>query len=113
MKIVLDTNVLIFSTFWNGYSNRILELIEQKEIEAKKREFERKMPQRPLFVRSDEYRTLLGNIQSIEEKVEEVEALSKRLNEIKLVRDKETQKWRSMLEDINKRLHKIDKVMEQ
>ncbi|HLD42893.1 MAG TPA: hypothetical protein VJB08_02800 [Candidatus Nanoarchaeia archaeon] len=87
--------------------------IEQKEIEAKKREFERKMPQRPLFVRSDEYRTLLGNIQSIEEKVEEVEALSKRLNEIKLVRDKETQKWRSMLEDINKRLHKIDKVMEQ
>ena len=33
MKVVLDTNVLISATFWNGDSNRILEKIEQNEFE--------------------------------------------------------------------------------
>lgn len=33
MKVVLDTNVLISATFWNGDSNKILEKVEQKEIE--------------------------------------------------------------------------------
>ena len=32
MIVVLDTNVLISATFWNGDSNRILEKIEQKEV---------------------------------------------------------------------------------
>lgn len=33
MKVILDTNVLISATFWNGDSNRILEKAEQKEFE--------------------------------------------------------------------------------
>ncbi len=33
MRVVLDTNVLISATFWNGDSNTILGLIEKKEIE--------------------------------------------------------------------------------
>lgn len=33
MKIVLDTNVLISATFWNGDSERVLKKIEQKEFE--------------------------------------------------------------------------------
>lgn len=33
MRVVLDTNVLISATFWDGDSNRILEKVEQKEIE--------------------------------------------------------------------------------
>ena len=33
MRVVLDTNVLISATFWNGDSNRIIAKIEQKEAE--------------------------------------------------------------------------------
>jgi predicted nucleic acid-binding protein len=33
MKITVDTNVLISSTFWSGDSDRILEKVENKEIE--------------------------------------------------------------------------------
>lgn len=33
MKIVLDTNVLISATFWDGDSNKIIEKVERKEIE--------------------------------------------------------------------------------
>ena len=86
--------------------------IHEKEIESKKREFEKKYSQKPIFVKSDEYRTLLGNINIIKYKVKEVEQLSRKLNENKIERDKETQKWRAMVEDINRKLHKVDKVME-
>ena len=33
MRIVVDTNVLISATFWQGDSNEILECVERKEIE--------------------------------------------------------------------------------
>ena len=33
MKIVVDTNVLVSSTFWYGSSNKIIEKVENKEIE--------------------------------------------------------------------------------
>ena len=33
MRVVLDTNVLISATFWNGDSSRILDKVERKEIE--------------------------------------------------------------------------------
>ncbi len=33
MKITVDTNVLISATFWNGSSDKILELVEMKYIE--------------------------------------------------------------------------------
>lgn len=33
MKIVVDTNVLISATFWNGDCNRIIEKAERKELE--------------------------------------------------------------------------------
>ncbi len=32
MKITVDTNVLISATFWNGDSQRIIELVENKEL---------------------------------------------------------------------------------
>jgi len=33
MKITVDTNILVSSTFWSGDSDRILEKVEKKEIE--------------------------------------------------------------------------------
>ena len=33
MKITVDTNVLISSSFWHGDSDRILNRVENKEIE--------------------------------------------------------------------------------
>jgi uncharacterized protein len=33
MKIVLDTNVLVSATFWNGDSEKIIQKVENKEIE--------------------------------------------------------------------------------
>ena len=33
MKITVDTNVLISSTFWNGASEKIIKKVEEKEIE--------------------------------------------------------------------------------
>lgn len=33
MKIIVDTNVLISATFWNGDSNKIIELVESDKLE--------------------------------------------------------------------------------
>ena len=33
MKITIDTNVLISSTFWRGDSDKIIEKVEAKELE--------------------------------------------------------------------------------
>ena len=33
MKITVDTNVLISATFWDGYSDKIIQKVEMKEIE--------------------------------------------------------------------------------
>lgn len=33
MRITVDTNILVSSTFWNGPSNKIIEKAEKKEIE--------------------------------------------------------------------------------
>lgn len=33
MKITADTNVLVSATFWRGDSNRIIEMVEKKQIE--------------------------------------------------------------------------------
>ena len=33
MRITVDTNVLISATFWYGYPNKLIELVENKKIE--------------------------------------------------------------------------------
>lgn len=33
MRVTVDTNVLISATFWNGSSNKIIEKVENKELE--------------------------------------------------------------------------------
>lgn len=33
MRVVLDTNVLISATFWDGDSNRIIDLVEKGALE--------------------------------------------------------------------------------
>ena len=32
MKITVDTNILISATFWNGDSQKIIELVEEKKV---------------------------------------------------------------------------------
>jgi len=32
MKITVDTNILISATFWNGDSQKIIELVEDKKV---------------------------------------------------------------------------------
>ena len=34
MKVTLDTNVLISATFWEGEASKIIQLIEQKEVQC-------------------------------------------------------------------------------
>lgn len=33
MKVVLDTNVLVSATFWKGNSEKIIDKVENKEVE--------------------------------------------------------------------------------
>ena len=62
-----------------------------------------------MFVKADQYKEILEGVDTIKRKVRESEKILDRLNEIKNIKDKEFEKWRSLLEDIERKSIYIDK----
>ncbi|MFH1511346.1 MAG: hypothetical protein ABIF10_06650 [Candidatus Woesearchaeota archaeon] len=72
---------------------------------------ERAPPRGSLFVRVEDYRTMLESTGRIKDNLGESADLVMRLNELKNEEDKEFEKWRMQLEDIQRKLTYIDKVI--
>ncbi|MAG08044.1 hypothetical protein CMO89_01090 [Candidatus Woesearchaeota archaeon] len=65
----------------------------------------------PLFVKQDSYKAILEGVSIIRNKLKESDDLVLNLNNIKNSKDKEFEKWRASLEDIQRKLIYVDKAL--
>jgi hypothetical protein len=66
---------------------------------------------KPLYVKADDYKSIIGALTVIKTKIEDSERILTDLNELKNTKDKSFEKWRSELEDIQRKLLYIDKTL--
>lgn len=83
---------------------------EAPSFEVPERETVRR-PVGPTFVSVDEYRTIMEHSDRVRSKLSEAEEFMHRLVEIKADEEKIFDKWRSQLEDIERKLGQIDRVI--
>lgn len=86
------------------------EVPAQEEIEIPERETVRR-PVGPAFVAVDEYRTIMEHSDRVKAKLAESDEFVHRLSEIKADEEKAFDKWRSQLEEIERKLGQIDRVI--
>tara|TARA_Y100000310_G_scaffold57465_1_gene52657 strand:- start:780 stop:1523 length:744 start_codon:yes stop_codon:yes gene_type:complete len=65
----------------------------------------------PLFVKHDSYRSILEGISIIKDRLKQSEDLALSLNNIKNSKDKEFERWRTSLEDVQRKLIYVDKIL--
>jgi hypothetical protein len=82
----------------------VKELIDKPQI----RNIEK---QGPIFVDIESFRRMLGDIDTIKNDIKASEMIIQHLNEIKNSKDKELDRWRSSLEDMQRKLNYVDKVL--
>jgi len=82
--------------------------IIEKKVKEKAVE-ERHFLDEPLFVKTDQYGNILDGINIIKNKVNECNFVVENLNEIKNKGDKEFSKWRSNLEDMQRKVSLVEK----
>lgn len=88
---------------------RLLETLGREKIEKPKlREYH---PDTPLFITIDGYKEILADIEHVNATLKASEEVLDRLNELKNTKDKEFEKWRSELEDVQRKLLYVDKVI--
>jgi hypothetical protein len=71
----------------------------------------RHVREQPLFVSVEDYQQVLGSISYIRNRLQDAEALVKKLNELKGSEEKEFDAWRSQLEDLQKKLAYVEDVI--
>ncbi|MEM4239727.1 MAG: hypothetical protein QXM31_01300 [Candidatus Woesearchaeota archaeon] len=81
-----------------------------EEVEIPERETIRK-PIGTAFVAVDEYRTIMDHSNRVREKLDEADNFVHRLSEIRAEEEKVFDKWRSQLEEIERKLGQIDRVI--
>lgn len=84
---------------------------EKKEIISLIKPKERVTKPKAMFVESDMYRQMLNSLNSVESRIRESDDIIKNLNEIKNVKDKEFEKWRLQLEELQRRIMLVDKTL--
>lgn len=68
-------------------------------------------PKENVFVKVDEYREILEGTNRIRDNLKEATEVILRLNELKGEEDKEFEKWRLELEDVQRKLMYVDKII--
>lgn len=69
------------------------------------------MPHGPLFINSEHFQRILGRIKSTKLVIKDIENRSFKLNELKNKEEKKFEQWKSKLEDIQRKLIYVDKVL--
>ncbi|MFH0979093.1 MAG: hypothetical protein V1837_07380 [Candidatus Woesearchaeota archaeon] len=67
--------------------------------------------QKPLFVRVDDYREIIDGAAEIRNNLKEASDIVVRMNELKNEEDKEFEKWRLELEDMQRKLMYVDRIV--
>jgi len=85
----------------------VLRHVEEKEIEKQ----EKPVLDKPIFVKADDYKSILGAMTVIKSKIEDSEKILTEINDLKNTKDKSFEQWRNELEDIQRKLLYIDKTL--
>lgn len=72
---------------------------------------EKHVTNKEIFVRTENFKFVVDNLNSIKKKIKESEKALARLNDIKNSEDKEYEKWHSQLEDVQRKLMYADKTL--
>ena len=72
---------------------------------------ERRSIEKPVFVKIEQYREALDNIEAIKTKVREAEELLSRLDQLRSQEDKELQNWHDNVARIKDKLLSVDKKL--
>ena len=64
-----------------------------------------------VFVKIDDYKDVLDVLDLVKGKVEEIRATLDNLNALRKEEDDEIQQWHAMIEDIERKIENIDKMM--
>ena len=65
----------------------------------------------PIFVEIDSFKTILGDISNIKNTIKSSDIILNHINEIKESKDRELDKWHSLLEDMQRKLNYVDKIV--
>lgn len=65
----------------------------------------------PVFVKVDEYREILDVLDLVKGKINEIRATLGNINELRNEEDSEISMWNSTIDDIEKKIEDIDKMM--
>lgn len=65
----------------------------------------------PVFVKVDEYKEILDVLDLIKGKINEIRATLGNINELRSEEDAEVSMWNSTIDDIEKKIEEIDKMM--
>lgn len=66
---------------------------------------------KPLFIRVGDYREVLQGSANIKTHLKEADSIIQRANELKEEQEKEFDKWKGIVEDINRKMVYVDKVL--
>jgi len=81
---------------------------EKHEADEKPR---REVPTEPVFVNVGSYKGIMDSVVVIKNNLKEAEEVIERMNGIKNEEDKEFEKWRQSLEDVQRKISYVDKVI--
>jgi predicted nucleic acid-binding Zn-ribbon protein len=65
----------------------------------------------PLFVDIEAFRTMLSDIDTIKNDIKSSESALQHLDELKNSKDREMERWRGQLENIQSKINYVDKVL--
>ena len=65
----------------------------------------------PVFVKVDEYKEILDVLDMVKGKINEIRATLGNINELRNEEDSEVSMWNSTIDDIEKKIEDIDKMM--
>lgn len=89
---------------------RIDKDLKQSE-ELKKASERRHFLEEPIFVKTDQYQDMVKGINEINNTMKECDFIADSLNDIKNKKDKEFNKWRSNLEDMQRKVSLVEKSL--
>jgi hypothetical protein len=69
------------------------------------------MPVKPVFVSVEEYHAIMGSAETVRNRLMEAENLMRKLTELRNLEEKEFEQWRQTLEDVEKKLAYVDKIV--
>lgn len=73
--------------------------------------FERRVPVKPTFVAVEDYKRIINDTNVVRSKLMDAENFVRRLGDLKNEEERSFEKWRSLLEDVEKKLNYVDHLI--